>query len=208
VPRGFDPAARTFLYQVNPRFAETRPSRTVWREPFRLTIDVNVRMHVDADLQVLRRAIEPVRVNGAWERRSVDSIAAIYLRETSSVHRFLVLEADSLLLRPEQVRALREYDLAFSDSVRRIYRSLAEQLARNAESKVALEYVAAAQRAYWDIFWQQLQPAAAVLDSWQVQRMPILGDALALPVARRGNTEYSFEASVPLVHSVAQPRKN
>ncbi len=35
--RGFDPAARQFLYQVNPRFGSTNPSTSTLRSPFRIT---------------------------------------------------------------------------------------------------------------------------------------------------------------------------
>src|SRR5439155_26746083 len=38
IPRGFDAAAQRFRYDVNPRFAETRPGRTIALNPFRIVM--------------------------------------------------------------------------------------------------------------------------------------------------------------------------
>ncbi len=199
IPRGFDPWAQAFRYDVNPRFAETRPSRTTVREPFRLTVDFNVRLHTDSDLQSLRRAIEPVKVNGRWERRGVDSLQARYLRETSSIHRILVFEADSLFLRPDQIEKLRVRDSIFSDTVRAIYRPLAEFLANEPDgvaSKAALAKTTAAKEAYWEIFWKQPEIAAEILDSGQTELMGLLKDMLTVPQdKRKGNQYFSGIAS-------------
>ncbi len=209
IPRGFDANANAFQYDVNPRFAETRPSRTTWREPFRLTIDVNVRLHVNYDLQSLRRAIEPVRVSGSWERPGVDSLQARYLRETSSIHRLLVFEADSLFLRPDQIASLRVRDSIFGDSVRVLYRTLAKYLdseADGAANKEALAKTQAAQETYWELFWRQPERAAEALDPQQIELMPLLKNMLTTPLNRRKGSRYFFGSHVPLRHSAAPLR--
>lgn len=211
VPRAFDASARAFRYDVNPRFAETRPSRSSWREPFRLTLDVSIRLSTDYDLQSLRRAVEPVRVNGRWERRSVDSLQAKYLRNTSSIHRILVLEGDTLLLTPPQVAQLQQLDSVYSAEVRARYRALAEFLATQPEgvaSKVALDSVTAVTKDYWATFWKQPELAAAVLNSQQIEVFGLLKDMLTIPQSQRQGQQYFFGNSVPFRHAAPQVRKN
>lgn len=211
VPRAFDPAARAFRYDVNPRFAETRPSRVSWRDPFRVTLDITVRLHTDYDVQSLRRAIEPVRMDGRWQRRSEDSLAARYLRETSSIHRMLVSEGDTLLLTPPQVAQLQQLDSTFSSQVRDLYRPLARYLAAQPDgvpSKAALDSVKSTQKAYWTLFWQQPELAVVVLNPQQTDIFSLLKDMLTVPQPQRKNSQYHFGSNVPLVHALPQVRKN
>lgn len=211
VPRGFDASTQRFRYDVNPRFAETRPSRTSWREPFRLTIDVQMRLGVDYDLQNLRRTIEPVKMNGRWERRSVDSLQARYLSQTSSIHRALVVEADSIFLRPDQIEKLRQRDSTFAAAVREMYRPLAEYLAAQPEgvaSKEALKKVKTVTDAYWELFWKQPEIAAEVLDSPQIDAFGMLKDMITIPQGKRKGSQWFFGSQVTLQHTVAQVRKD
>lgn len=211
IPRGFDANAKAFRYDVNPRFGETRPNRTTWREPFRVAIDMRVRLHVDYDVQELRRALEPVRMNGRYERRGVDSLLARYLGETSSIHRALVLEGDSLFLRPDQITKLRQRDSVFAEEVRAIYRPLAEYLAGVPEGRAsaeALQKTKEAKDAYWAIFWKQPELAAEALDSQQIDLFSLLKDMLTIPQGKRKGNQYYFGSSVTLKHTVAQVRKD
>jgi len=210
VPRSFDPVARRFGYDVNPRFAETRPSRSSWREPFRITIDVNVRLHTDFDLQSLRRAIEPVKVAGKWERRGEDSLLTLYLRRTSSIHRALVFEADSLFLSAAQIEQLRQRDSVFGARVRDLYRPLAQFLAAQPDgvaSKVALDSVKATTKRYWELFWEQPEIAGPIISPEQLAVFPMLKDMMNTTPTQRKGSQWFFGSSVPLVHSAAQVRK-
>ncbi len=83
---------------MNPRFADTRVASTLVRTPFRVTSDVSLHLSTHYNLQELRRALEPVRVQKRWERRTADSLAAFYLNNTSDIHRALLAESDSLFL--------------------------------------------------------------------------------------------------------------
>src|SRR5207237_333097 len=49
VPRGFDAATQRFKYDVNGRFADTRPGHTTITNPFRIIIDFSVDLSVDYD---------------------------------------------------------------------------------------------------------------------------------------------------------------
>ncbi|MDQ3516310.1 MAG: hypothetical protein M3403_05995 [Gemmatimonadota bacterium] len=92
VPKGFVAAGNRFRYDVNPRFGRNRAGRAIGRDPFRIGIDFSVGLSTNYDLQQLRRAVEPVRTSGEWQRRTADSITAFYLWRTSSIHRFLLAD--------------------------------------------------------------------------------------------------------------------
>jgi Carboxypeptidase regulatory-like domain len=195
VPRGFDPAARRFRYDINPRFAETRPSRTTLRVPFRVTLDFSLRFSTDFALQSLRQALEPVRVQKRWEPRSADSLAAFYLRRTSNIHAALLSESDSLFLTAAQQSALRSADSAFSNRVRAIYGELGaflSQYAGRAATKVALDSAAAAEKAYWRAFWEQPEIAASLITPAQRDLMELLKGMLQVSAKDRENSHWFF----------------
>ncbi|MBX9929138.1 MAG: carboxypeptidase-like regulatory domain-containing protein [Gemmatimonadaceae bacterium] len=202
VPRGFDAAGRRFRYDVNPRFAETRANRVLAREPFRLSFDVSLRLHTNYDLQTLRRAIEPQRINGKWERRGEDSLMALYLNQTSSIHLAIVSEADSLFLSRDQVVKLRRADSLFAASVRDIYRPLAKYLAGEGgerTSPAALAMVDSTTKRYWRLFWQQPEVADSLVTPLQRDLMEMLKGMLATEKKDRENSQWFFGHQVPLV---------
>lgn len=202
VPRSFDVATQRFRYDVNPRFAETRPSRTTLRSPFRVTLDFSMRLSTDFNLQQLRRALEPVRVARAWQPRSADSLTAIYLRQTSSIHTALLAESDSLFLSAEQTTALRKAEAEFADRVRAIYRDLGVylvQFAGGEPTKAALDSANAAKQAYWRVFWEQPEIAGSLVNSTQRELMPMLRGMLETPVAERKNAQWFFGSQVKFV---------
>ena len=201
VPRGFDAATRRFQYDVNPRFGDTRGARSLVREPFRVTIDVSVNLSTDFSLQQLRRALEPVRTKDGWARRSADSLTAFYLSRTSDIHTALLAESDSLFLSNAQVAALRAADSVFSERVRALYIPLGEYLARIPEgiaSKAALDTVAATEKAYWKVFWEQPEIADAIITPTQRDLFPMLKGMLAVEKKDRENSQWQFGNPVKL----------
>lgn len=208
VPRAFDPASRTFRYDVNPRFGDTRPSRTLLREPFRVTIDFSVRFGTDYDLQTLRRALEPVKMNKRWERRSVDSLVAFYLQNTSNVHALVLAESDSLFLTANQARAMRALDSAYSAQVRAVYRPLGQYLSQFSDgvaTKAALDSVTAATKAYWKVFWLQPEKVDSVLTPVQRELLPMLEGMLGTPQKDREYSQWQFGYPVRLEDPKRRP---
>jgi len=205
VPRGFDvagPNGPRFRYDVNPRFGLARGARALVREPFRVSVDFRLDFATAYPVQQLRRVLEPVRVaGGRWERRSADSVAAFYLRQTSSVHRAILAESDSLFLSAGQMAALQRADSAFGDSVRALYRPLAAYLAARPDGafgKPELDSVEAVEKRYWRLFWQQPEVADSVLSPTQRQLFPLLGHMLGVPARDRENSQFRFGWPVPL----------
>jgi hypothetical protein len=201
VPRGFDATGQRFRYDVNPRFADTRPTRTLYREPFRIVVDFSLQLSTDFSLQQLRRAVEPVRTAHGWQRRSADSIAAFYLANTSSIHGALLDETDSLFLNRAQVAALRAADSVFSERVRAVYSQLGEYLARGngAAGKAEMDSASHAVKSYWRIFWEQPEIADSIVTPAQKALFPMLGGMVETPKREREHSQWQFGHSVPMV---------
>jgi hypothetical protein len=194
VPRGFDVAGSRFRYDVNPRFADTRPGRTVALNPFRIVIDFAINLSTDYDLQQLRRAVEPVRGADGWQRRTADSLAAFYLSRTSSVHKLMLEQSDSLFLSTSQVRALQRADSIFSARVRAIYVPLGQFLAQGqgGAGKAELDSVQTTQKAYWKIFWEQPEVADSIITPSQRELLPMFKSMVATSTKDRENSQWQF----------------
>jgi hypothetical protein len=194
VPRGFDVAAQRFRYDVNPRFADTRPGHTLVLNPFRIVIDFSINFATDYDLQQLRRAVEPVKGTTGWQRRSADSLAAFYLRNTSSIYKALLEQSDSLFLSPAQVAGLRRADSVFSARVRAVYVPLGEFIAQGqgGAGKAELDSVQTIQKEYWKIFWEQPEIADSLVTSSQKELFPMLKNMVAVPKRDREHSQWQF----------------
>ena len=205
LPRGYDESARRFRYDVNPRFADARPRSTVLRQPFRLTIDVALNLSTNFDLQQLRRAVEPVRAPHGWQLRSADSLTAFYLGNTSSIHKLLLEESDSLFLTSTQIMALRRVDSAYSERARALYVPLGNflALARGGAGTAELDSVRTTQKAYWKIFWEQPEIADSIITPAQRALMPLLKTLLDTPAHERERSTWQFGRPVTFV----EPRR-
>jgi hypothetical protein len=194
VPRGFDKVAQRFKYDVNPNFGKSQVGRIIGRDPFRIVIDFSLNLSTNFDLQQLRRAVEPVKNPRGWERRSADSLASFYLSETSSIHKLLLSESDSLFLSTAQVKALKSADSVYSARVRALYIPLGEFLAKGngAAGKSELDSVQATQKKYWEIFWEQPEVAGAIVTPAQRQLMPMFDRMIATPMEDRKHSQWQF----------------
>ena len=204
VPRGFDGTEQRFRYDVNPRFGDTRAFRTLSREPFRVTLDFSINFSTPYDVQQLRRALEPVRVKGGWERRSVDSLTAFYMTKSSSILRVVLAESDSLFLNREQIGELVTADSIFGERVRSVYRPLAEFLATlpgGIAGKAALDSANAADKKYWVVFWEQVDVMSPIVSPQQRELLPILKNIASVTKEDRKNSQWYIGFPVPTTYS-------
>ena len=194
IPRSFDATTKQFRYDVNPRFADTRGTRNFGRDPFRIVIDFTMNLSVDFDLQELRRAVEPIKTPEGWQRRSADSLAAFYLSNTSSIHKILMSESDSLFLSKAQMAALQKTDSVFSARVRAIFIPLGQFLATSNGNagKAEMDTVSKTQKLYWKIFWEQPEIAAEIVTPSQRELMPMFARMLQIPQKERENSQWQF----------------
>jgi hypothetical protein len=176
VPRGFDVAARRYLYAVNPRFGSTRPQASLLRDPFRVTLDVTLDFSRSLAEQRLARTLEPQRrERGRWIAPTLDDMLGTQMRQVSSVHRVLLAMSDTLFLTRSQIDSLREADGAFQQQARALFRPLAERLAAlpaGYDRAAVLADVRATELAYQRLFWAQRATVRAVLTPLQGSVMP------------------------------------
>ncbi|HJP60300.1 MAG TPA: hypothetical protein VJ865_09885, partial [Gemmatimonadaceae bacterium] len=193
-PRSFDVANGRFNYDVNPRFADTRPGHSLFRNPFRIVIDFRLQLSTDFDLQQLRRAVEPVRSSGKWQRRSADSLAAFYLSNTSDVYKLILEQTDSLFLTKAQVTAFTKADSIFTERVRAIYLPLGDFLARGGgvAGKAELDSAKATDKLYWKIFWEQPDTVGEILTPAQRELMPMVKAMVATTKKEREHSQWQF----------------
>jgi hypothetical protein len=202
VPRGFDANAQRFRYDINPRFGDTRAARTLTRDPFRVSIDFAVNFSTPYDVQQLRRAIEPVRTRAGWERRSADSLLAFYLRNTSNLHRLILAESDSLFLTADQIARLIAADSVYASKVRAIYRPLSDYLVTvptGAAGKAALDTANASDKAYWVVFWDQVDVMMPILSNQQRELLPLLKNISEVTTEQRKHSQWQFGYPIPVV---------
>jgi hypothetical protein len=207
IPRGFDVASQSFKYDVNPRFADTRPGRSIARDPFRIVVDFSINLSTNFPLQQLRRAVEPVKTATGWEKRSADSLASFYLQSTSSVHKFLLDQTDSLFLNRAQVAGLQLADSVFSARVRTIYLTLGEFLAKNGgvAGKAELDSAKATDKAYWKIFWEQPEIAGEFVTRSQRELVPMFISLISTPMKDREHSQWEFGYPVRFVDTPKKP---
>ena len=118
--RGFDPATRQFVYQVNPRFGSTNPSTSTLRSPFRITLDIRYDYGRNGEEQRLdlNLRIKPPLVG---TRASADTIKTRYLRSGfTDLYAVMLRFADSLALtraQMEQIQGEQKVLLAKADTI-------------------------------------------------------------------------------------------
>lgn len=208
VPRGFDATNNAFRYDVNPRFADTRPGRSLLLNPFRIVVDFSFNLSTDFDLQQLRRAVEPIRApGGGWTRRSADSLAAFYLSRTSSLHKLVLEQSDSLFLSRAQIAALRRADSVYSAQVRALYVPLGQFLAQGqgGAGKAELDSVQATQKEYWKIFWLQPEIADSIVTPSQKELLPLLKGIVNVPKIDREHSQWQFGHPVTFQDQPVRP---
>ncbi|MFL5561513.1 MAG: carboxypeptidase-like regulatory domain-containing protein [Gemmatimonadaceae bacterium] len=210
IPRGFDATSNRFRYDVNPRFADTRPGRTLFRNPFRITLDFRVDLSVAYPLQQLRRALEPIRgPNNSWVDRGADSLTAFYLSRTSSIYKALLEQSDSLFLTKSQIAGLRHADSLYSAQVRALYIPLGEFLAQrrgNDPGKTELDSAAAIDKAYWKVFWAQPEIADSLITPTQRELFPMLSGMLGISKKDREHSQWMF--GNPVTFADEKPKQN
>jgi Carboxypeptidase regulatory-like domain len=194
IPRGYDASAQRFRYEANPRFADTRSRASFPQQDFRVTIDFALSLSTNFDLQQLRRAVEPVRGPGGWQLRSADSLTAFYLSNTSSIHKLLLEDSDSLFLTTSQITALERADSVYSDRIRALYGPLGNFLAlgRGGAGGAELDSVRVTQKTYWRIFWEQPEIADSIITPAQRELMPLLKILLDTPAHERVRSTWQF----------------
>ncbi|HYW50927.1 MAG TPA: carboxypeptidase-like regulatory domain-containing protein [Gemmatimonadaceae bacterium] len=176
VPRGFDTGTNSFRYDVNPRFAETRPSRIARPlEPYGVTLDVRVNLSVRGEVQELQRQMKPGRGGDTRPRLSSDSLMARYQRSMPSLYVALQALSDTLLLTPTQQDSLARSEVRYRARLDTVYRPLVEYLAALPDTYDGIEALKRVERAdslAWDVTYLVGAHAKSTLSPLQLTIVP------------------------------------
>lgn len=126
--RGFDPASRSFAYEVNPRFGATNSTLNAYRAPFRLTLDVSMTLGRSVEAQQLERWLNPGRAGRPGPKLGQVDLVRRYIRTVPDPYAFVMREADSLLLTPAQLTDLQAAQRVYQQKLQTHMRKLADYL--------------------------------------------------------------------------------
>ncbi|MEO6778774.1 MAG: hypothetical protein ABI194_04905, partial [Gemmatimonadaceae bacterium] len=175
-PRAFNPATDRFTYAINPRFGNTRPSNTLLRAPFRVTLDISLTLGRSLNQQQLNRWIKPGRGGRSGPKLSVKELERRYARNVPDPYKEIMEESDSLLLTRDQADALQKADTAYRVRIDSVWSALSEYLAAlpdNFDSAEALKRQEAAIDGAWEISKVEIQRTLpAILSPVQLKLLP------------------------------------
>lgn len=128
--KGFDPTTRTFSYQVNPTFGETRPFRTIARTPFVLTVTASLPLGAAPYYgQIADELIRPGR-QSKGTRLTPDEIATRFAQARFlDPVRLILAVRDSLVLSAAQSRELAAIHARYTAASDSIWHQLGAYLA-------------------------------------------------------------------------------
>jgi hypothetical protein len=176
--RGFDQTSRQFIYQVNPRFGSSSLATTARRNPFRLTIDVQLDIGRSVDVQRVEQNLR-VQAHLVGTRATGDTISNRFMRSGfnaySDYYGWMLRDADSLALARDQVEVFQRRQRivrAYADSV---YGALGAELAalpRNFNPEVAAVRVDSTGAAMWRRIYAEGPIMKQTLTPGQIHLLP------------------------------------
>lgn len=151
--RGFDPATNNFTYEINPRFGSASPANSVFRAPFRVTLDVSINLGSSLSEQQLHRWLQPGRGGHPGKKLTAAELKTRYARGVPDPYALLINETDSLLLDKSQVRALQQADTAYLQKMDSVWGGLADYLA-NLGDRIDVRDAVKRQESATDAAWE------------------------------------------------------
>jgi hypothetical protein len=173
--RGFDPSTNTFKYDVNPRFGDTRVSRSGVRNPFLVTLEARVQLGRDFTRQAIDQTLSPGRTRPG-DRLNVQQLKNRLLTAVFNPVRGLLQAKDSLsILTNDQLKALTQLDRRVSQKEDSVVTPLAQYLAglpNNYSESEVVARVLAMQIALFDIVLDGMREARTIFLPEQINEFP------------------------------------
>ncbi len=192
--RSFDQTSQRYIYQVNSRFGNTDPALSTFRSPFRMTLDVRMRLGPNPQEQSVVLNMR-VKAPLAGTRATVDTIKYRYVCGSpnggngySDIYRLLLRFADSLALSRDQVEKLQVQQKvmrARADSVYGVLANYLVALPKDYDVKDAAKHVTDTENDMWKIIYGEAPFLKGMLTNGQVRLLPfgIFGMVTAPPGA-------------------------
>jgi hypothetical protein len=173
--RGFDQATNAFVYRVNPRFGASSPATTTRRNPFRITLDVQVDLGRSVPEQQVEQNIR-VRPSLYGTRATADTIKARYMRtQFSDIYAVMLRYSDSLALSRDQVERLQAQQIVLKARADSIFARLAQYLVAlpsDYDVKDAAKHVTEAGDAVWQVIYAERDFLQRTLAPGQIALLP------------------------------------
>ncbi|MEO7043574.1 MAG: carboxypeptidase-like regulatory domain-containing protein [Gemmatimonadaceae bacterium] len=172
---GFDPVALRYKYAVNHRFGTSSVANIAYRNPFRITLDIQLDLAKPLQAQQLDKWLGPGRAGRKGPRLSASALRLKYGRTVPDIYRLVLEQADSLLLSPDQVNALTLADERYRPRVDSVWTSIGEYLVGlpdNVDAVEALHHVDAATTRVWALARAESPTMRAILTLIQLQLVP------------------------------------
>jgi hypothetical protein len=195
--RGFDPTAKRYLYEVNPRFGSTRATQRLARVPFRVTLDFMFDLGIPLAKQQAMKLLNPGRAGHAGTRLPVDTMVKKLKRQVPDVYELVMQESDSLLLSRDQVDSLKAAQVGYRARIDSLWTSTATTLAEYGDDydvDAAMHLIDDATEQAWLIGRDQLPALERILSPLQIRLAPWIVGSLKQSVGRKtvGIRMFSF----------------
>jgi hypothetical protein len=172
---GFDPVALRYKYAVNRRFGSSSVANIAYRNPFRVTLDIQLALAKPLPVQQLDKWLGPGRAGRKGPRLSASALALKYSRTVPDIYRLVLEQSDSLLLSPDQVNALTLADERYRPHVDSVWAAIGEYLAAlpdAIDATDALHRVDLATTQVWALARAESPTMRAILTPIQLQLVP------------------------------------
>lgn len=193
--RGFDPTARRFIYEVNPRFGSPDPAFSTFRTPFRVTLDVRVDYgHSAAEQSLeLNLRIKPPLVG---TRATPDTIKGRYMKSGfTDVYKAMLRLGDSLALTRVQSERIQTREVGLVAKADTIYGDLARRLAAlpsDYDVSDAVKQLTDANDRMWSTVYAEAPFIRRLLTPGQQRRLPFGLREMVTTEDYKGRFNYGF----------------
>jgi hypothetical protein len=175
--RGFDPTAKRFIYQVNPRFGNTSPAASALRSPVAVTALVRVDLGPTRERQILTRTLDQGRASRGTRVTAAELRAAYGSGGLINPMAVILRAADSLKLtgaQADSVATLNRWYLVRLDSIwNPVVRSYAALPEKYSQRDAYIRYVRA-REASVDLLIKLAPSLNGLLTPAQKRRLPPL----------------------------------
>jgi hypothetical protein len=173
--RGFDPAQQRYLYSVNPRFGDTRPSRTGVRAPFLITLEARLQLGRPGLEQIVDQVLSPGRSNGGDKLTPQQIRNRVSNGVFNAVHGVLQAKDSLSFLSNDQLKQLTALDRRVTAQGDSILNPLVQYLAALPGSYSRSEVMARVldvQVKMFDIALEGMRDAGKILSPEQINEFP------------------------------------
>jgi Carboxypeptidase regulatory-like domain len=172
--RGFDPATKTYKYDVNPRFGANRQASALNLAPMQLTLDVRVDVGPERERQDLFLRLRSGRT-GKGNKLSENQIKQQYTRTYPNPFEQMLRQQDSLALSEDVADSIAILNKTYGKAIDSIWTPVAKYLATLPDKydlDEAYDRVRSAQNLSLDQMAKYGPAAKALLTPEQIRKLP------------------------------------